>query len=109
MFFVMGVVSMAWVPRIPEIKEANGLTDTQSDSRQLISLFETVHRSMDRAIHFHKLHKDKFGTSKECHEKASFSANRVSGGSGFGRPPRTGFNLQIEVDGNPVRWGGEGF
>lgn len=29
MFFVMGVVSMAWVPRIPEIKEANGLTDTQ--------------------------------------------------------------------------------
>jgi len=29
MFFVMGVVSMAWVPRIPEIKEANDLTDTQ--------------------------------------------------------------------------------
>ncbi len=29
MFFVMGVVSMAWVPRIPEIKEANGLSDTQ--------------------------------------------------------------------------------
>lgn len=29
MFFVMGVVFMAWVPRIPEIKEANGLTDTQ--------------------------------------------------------------------------------
>ncbi|MCF8529222.1 MAG: MFS transporter [Aquiluna sp.] len=28
MFFVMGVVSMAWVPRIPEIKEANGLSDT---------------------------------------------------------------------------------
>ena len=28
-FFVMGVVSMAWIPRIPEIKEANGLTDTQ--------------------------------------------------------------------------------
>jgi MFS family permease len=25
----MGIVSMAWVPRIPEIKEANGLTDTQ--------------------------------------------------------------------------------
>ena len=29
MFFVMGVVSMAWVPRIPEIKTANALTDTQ--------------------------------------------------------------------------------
>lgn len=29
MFFVMGVVSMAWVPRIPEIKTANGLTDSQ--------------------------------------------------------------------------------
>ena len=29
MFFVMGVVSMAWVPRIPEIKEANGLSDSQ--------------------------------------------------------------------------------
>ena len=29
MFLVMGVVSMAWVPRIPEIKSANGLTDTQ--------------------------------------------------------------------------------
>jgi fucose permease len=29
MFFVMGVVSMAWIPRIPEIKEANGLSDTQ--------------------------------------------------------------------------------
>ena len=26
MFFVMGVVSMAWVPRIPEIKTANALT-----------------------------------------------------------------------------------
>ena len=26
MFFVMGVVSMAWVPRIPEIKTANTLT-----------------------------------------------------------------------------------
>ncbi len=25
----MGIVSMAWVPSIPEIKEANGLTDTQ--------------------------------------------------------------------------------
>ena len=25
----MGVVSMAWVPRIPEIKEANGLSDSQ--------------------------------------------------------------------------------
>jgi hypothetical protein len=32
MFFVMGVVSMAWVPRIPEIKEANGLSDTQFGS-----------------------------------------------------------------------------
>ena len=29
MFFVMGVVSMAWVPRIPEIKTANGLSDSQ--------------------------------------------------------------------------------
>ena len=29
MFFVMGVVSMAWVPRIPEIKTANDLTDSQ--------------------------------------------------------------------------------
>ena len=29
MFFVMGVVSMAWIPRIPEIKEANGLSDTE--------------------------------------------------------------------------------
>ena len=29
MFFVMGVVSMAWIPRIPEIKMANGLSDTQ--------------------------------------------------------------------------------
>ena len=29
MFFVMGVVSMAWIPRIPEIKTANGLTDSQ--------------------------------------------------------------------------------
>ena len=29
MFLVMGIVSMAWVPRIPEIKTANGLTDTQ--------------------------------------------------------------------------------
>jgi len=28
-FFVMGVVSMAWVPRIPEIKTANELSDTQ--------------------------------------------------------------------------------
>ena len=26
-FFVMGVVSMAWVPRIPEIKAALGLSD----------------------------------------------------------------------------------
>ena len=29
MFFVMGVVSMAWIPRIPEIKMANGLSDTE--------------------------------------------------------------------------------
>lgn len=29
MFFVMGVVSMAWIPRIPEIKTANGLSDSQ--------------------------------------------------------------------------------
>jgi fucose permease len=29
LFFVMGVVSMAWIPRIPEIKTANGLTDSQ--------------------------------------------------------------------------------
>jgi len=28
-FFLMGVVSMGWVPRIPEIKEAIGLTNTQ--------------------------------------------------------------------------------
>jgi fucose permease len=28
-FFFMGVVSMAWVPRIPEIKEAVGLTNSQ--------------------------------------------------------------------------------
>ena len=28
-FFLMGVVSMSWVPRIPEIKEAIGLTNTQ--------------------------------------------------------------------------------
>jgi MFS family permease len=28
-FLTMGIVSMAWVPRIPEIKEANGLSDTQ--------------------------------------------------------------------------------
>ncbi len=28
-FFVMGFVSMAWVPRIPEIKTANGLSDTE--------------------------------------------------------------------------------
>ena len=28
-FFVMGVVSMAWVPRIPEMKTANELSDTQ--------------------------------------------------------------------------------
>jgi len=34
MFFVMGVVSMAWVPRIPEIKKANGLTDTRLGSYQ---------------------------------------------------------------------------
>lgn len=27
MFFLMGIVSMAWIPRIPEIKEANGLSD----------------------------------------------------------------------------------
>ena len=26
-FFLMGVVSMAWVPRIPEIKSALGLSD----------------------------------------------------------------------------------
>jgi hypothetical protein len=29
LFFVMGVVSMAWIPRIPEIKTANGLTTLQ--------------------------------------------------------------------------------
>ena len=28
-FFLMGVVSMGWVPRIPEIKEAIGLTNSQ--------------------------------------------------------------------------------
>ena len=28
-FFFMGVVSMGWVPRIPEIKEAIGLTNSQ--------------------------------------------------------------------------------
>ena len=28
-FFVMGFVSMAWAPRIPEIKTANELSDTQ--------------------------------------------------------------------------------
>ena len=27
LFFVMGLVSMAWIPRIPEIKTANGLSD----------------------------------------------------------------------------------
>jgi predicted MFS family arabinose efflux permease len=27
LFFLMGIVSMAWIPRIPEIKEANGLSD----------------------------------------------------------------------------------
>jgi len=29
MFFVMGVGSMAWVPRIPEIKTAYGLIGTR--------------------------------------------------------------------------------
>lgn len=29
LFFVMGLVSMAWIPRIPEIKTANGLSDTE--------------------------------------------------------------------------------
>lgn len=29
MFFFMGVVSMAWVARIPEIRDANGLNNGQ--------------------------------------------------------------------------------
>ena len=29
MFFTMGIVSMAWIPRIPEIKEANRLSDSE--------------------------------------------------------------------------------
>ena len=31
-FFFMGVVSMAWVARIPEIRDANGLNNAQLGS-----------------------------------------------------------------------------
>ena len=42
MFLLMGMVSMGWVPRIPEIKDAIGLTNGQFGFILLASTFGSV-------------------------------------------------------------------
>ncbi len=53
MFLLMGMVSMGWVPRIPEIKDAIGLTNGQFGFILLASTFGSVSGAQigGRAIH----------------------------------------------------------
>jgi hypothetical protein len=59
MFLLMGMVSMGWVPRIPEIKDAIGLSNGQFGFILLASTFGSVTGAQlgVRAIH-------KFGSLK---------------------------------------------